>query len=115
MSVRPHLVILGAPYIEYLRGNKALASALSAITAAVVGVILNLALWFSLHTLFATVDEVHWLGVRWFVAVWSTIDLAATSLTAAALVATFRFKTGRVATLLESVVAGAALYVLAGS
>jgi chromate transporter len=42
-------IFLGAPYIEYLRGNKALSSALSGITAAVVGVILNLAVWFGLH------------------------------------------------------------------
>jgi chromate transporter len=46
-------IFLGAPYIESLRGNAALASALSAITAAVVGVIANLALWFASHTLFA--------------------------------------------------------------
>ena len=42
-------IFLGAPYIEALRGNKALGAALSAITAAVVGVVLNLAAWFSLH------------------------------------------------------------------
>src|SRR5690349_11667806 len=46
-------IFLGAPYIEALRGNVALASALSAITAAVVGVIANLALWFAVHVLFA--------------------------------------------------------------
>ena len=46
-------IFLGAPYIEALRGNTALASALSAITAAVVGVIANLALWFAVHVLFA--------------------------------------------------------------
>jgi chromate transporter len=45
-------IFVGAPYIEALRGNKALAGALSAITAAVVGVILNLSIWFALHTLF---------------------------------------------------------------
>jgi chromate transporter len=45
-------IFAGAPYIEYLRGRKALTAALSAITAAVVGVILNLALWFGIHTLF---------------------------------------------------------------
>ncbi|OYY83562.1 MAG: chromate transporter, partial [Rhizobiales bacterium 35-66-30] len=42
-------IFLGAPYIEALRGNKAISSALSAITAAVVGVVMNLALWFALH------------------------------------------------------------------
>ena len=55
-------IFLGAPYIEYLRGNKSLSSALSAITATIVGVILNLAVWFSLHTLFGTVDEITKLG-----------------------------------------------------
>jgi len=46
-------IFLGAPYIEALRGNAALGSALAAITAAVVGVIANLALWFASHVLFA--------------------------------------------------------------
>jgi chromate transporter len=46
-------VLLGAPYMERLRGNRSLAAALSGITAAVVGVIANLALYFALHTLVA--------------------------------------------------------------
>ena len=50
-------IFLGAPFIERLRGNAALSGALSAITAAVVGVILNLAIWFALHVLFRTVVE----------------------------------------------------------
>ncbi len=50
-------IFTGAPYIEYLRGNKSLSTALSGITAAVVGVILNLGIWFSLHTLFGRVAE----------------------------------------------------------
>jgi chromate transporter len=45
-------IFLGAPYVERLRGNIRLAGALSAITAAVVGVIANLALWFATHALF---------------------------------------------------------------
>ena len=49
-------ILLGAPYIERLRGNRPLGAALSAITAAVVGVILNLAIWFSIHTLFGQVE-----------------------------------------------------------
>jgi chromate transporter len=47
-------IFLGAPYVERLRGNRALSAALTAITAAVVGVIANLALYFTTHTLFAT-------------------------------------------------------------
>lgn len=49
-------IFLGAPYLEALRANRALAGALAAITASVVGVILNLAVWFALHVLFARVD-----------------------------------------------------------
>ena len=51
-------IFLGAPYIERLRGNLNLSSALSSITAAVVGVVLNLAIWFGIHVLFADVSEV---------------------------------------------------------
>jgi len=49
-------IFQGAPYVEALRGNAPLASALAAITAAVVGVIANLALWFATHVMFASVD-----------------------------------------------------------
>lgn len=45
-------ILLGAPYVERLRGNRALSTALTGITAAVVGVIANLAVYFALHTLF---------------------------------------------------------------
>ncbi|MBC7854137.1 MAG: chromate transporter, partial [Pirellulaceae bacterium] len=51
-------IFLGAPYIERLRGNLNLSAALSSITAAVVGVVLNLAIWFGIHVLFADVAEV---------------------------------------------------------
>ncbi|MGE5516806.1 MAG: chromate efflux transporter [Bacteroidota bacterium] len=49
-------IFLGAPFLEVLRANRALSGALAAITAAVVGVILNLAVWFALHVIFARVD-----------------------------------------------------------
>jgi chromate transporter len=49
-------IFLGAPYLERLRANRALAGALAAITASVVGVVLNLAVWFALHVVFARVD-----------------------------------------------------------
>ena len=57
-------IFLGAPYIEKLRGNKSLAGALTAITAAVVGVILNLSIWFALHTLFRQTVPVQGLRFR---------------------------------------------------
>ena len=53
-------IFLGAPFIEVLRGNRALSGALSAITAAVVGVVLNLAIWFAIHTIFGQVQPVRW-------------------------------------------------------
>jgi chromate transporter len=53
-------VLLGAPYMERLRGNRALSSALTGITAAVVGVIANLGVYFAVHTLFADTRQVGW-------------------------------------------------------
>jgi chromate transport protein ChrA len=55
-------IFIGAPYIEALRNNKALNAVLSTITAAVVGVILNLSVWFALHTLFAQINVVRTLA-----------------------------------------------------
>ena len=48
-------IFAGAPFIEQLRANRRLSGALAAITAAVVGVILNLSVWFALHVLFGQV------------------------------------------------------------
>lgn len=51
-------ILLGAPYVERLRGNRSLSSALAGITAAVVGVIASLAAFFALHTLFDSTGKV---------------------------------------------------------
>jgi chromate transporter len=56
-------ILLGAPYVERLRGIKSLSSALATVTAAVVGVILNLALWFGLHVIFPRNGNVDWFAV----------------------------------------------------
>lgn len=56
-------ILLGAPYVDRLRGIKSLSSALSAVTAAVVGVILNLAIWFGLHVIFPSRGKVDWFAV----------------------------------------------------
>jgi chromate transporter len=56
-------IFLGAPHIEQLRGNIKLTTALSAVTAAVVGVILNLAVWFGLHVLKPEGKPVDWFAV----------------------------------------------------
>ncbi len=82
-----------APHAERLRGNPALAGALSAVTAAVVGVIANLALWFALHALFPG----------------GTFDAWAAGLTAAALLAAFALKAGAGALILGCALAGVGL------
>jgi chromate transporter len=99
-------ILLGAPYVEALRGRKGLSRALAGITAAVVGVILNLAVWFSIHVLFAEVGEVRWMGLRLLVPDWGTVDWAAVVLAAFAFLALFRFKLGMMTTLAASAAAG---------
>jgi len=107
-------IFLGAPYIEHLRGRQSLNAALSAITAAVVGVVLNLSIWFSLHTLFVETTEHHWLGMRLLTPDWTTIDLAAALITVGALVAMFAFKRGMIATLAVSAAVGMLIHFLVG-
>ena len=92
-------IFLGAPYIEMLRGNKLLSAALSTITAAVVGVILNLALWFSLHTLFGTVNSVSFFGARFLVPDVGTLHPATSAIALLAMLLTFRWKRGLTTTL----------------
>lgn len=58
------LVFLGAPYVERLRRNRTVADALAGVTAAVVGVIANLALYFAIHTLFGEAERIDWGPVR---------------------------------------------------
>ena len=60
------LIFAGAPFIEQLRSNQRLSGALAAVTAAVVGVILNLTLWFALHVLFPRVEEMRAGPLRWY-------------------------------------------------
>jgi chromate transporter len=99
-------IFMGAPYIEAVRNNKALSAALAAITAAVVGVILNLAIWFGLHTLFAQVDTRHVYGVILQIPVLNTLNVASLLLSTVAMLALFRFKVGMIPTLLGCSVAG---------
>ena len=82
-------VLLGAPYVEALRGNQALSAALTGITAAVVGVIANLALFFAVHTLFAETGQVTYGAVRLEVPSWGSVQLPALAITAVAAVLIF--------------------------
>jgi chromate transporter len=106
-------IFLGAPFIEQLRGNKALSAALSAITAAVVGVILNLAIWFAVHTVFREVRPVRGHGFAFDAPVLASVNVWALVLSVAALVAIFRLKAGMLPTLVACSAAGVVLY-LAG-
>jgi chromate transporter len=105
-------IFLGAPFIEVLRGNKALGGALTAITAAVVGVILNLAIWFALHTWFGEPHTVDSFGFPFDAPALSSLHPWALALSAAAMVAIFRFKAGMIPTLLACSGAGIVLNVI---
>ena len=102
-------IFLGGPYIEALRQNKALSAALSAITASVVGVVMNLAWWFALHVVFGKVQSI---GFGTDIAVFSSIDWRAALLSAAAMVAMLRLKTGMLPTLAGLALAGLVLLAL---
>jgi chromate transporter len=84
-------VFLGGPHIEELRGNATLTSALSTITAAVVGVILNLAVWFALHVFFPKAGVIDWFAI---------------ALSAVALVGMLRWKWNVAAVVISSGVLG---------
>ena len=105
-------IFLGAPFIEALRGNKPLNGALSAITAAVVGVILNLAIWFAIHTIFRDVVPVHLGPLAFEAPKFGSLDPWALALSIAAILAIFRFRIGMIPTLAGCCAAGIALYLL---
>ncbi len=105
-------IFLGAPFVEALRGARALNAALAAISAAVVGVILNLALWFALHVLFADVREAAVGPLRLDVPELTSLNVASLALSVIAAIAAFRFKVGVIPLLAGAAVA--ALY-LAGA
>jgi len=85
-------------------------AALTAITAAMVGVILNLAVWFGLHVIFDEVRTIRSSALNIDAPVWSTLNLSAAALVLLAIVAVFRFKLGPVTLLAGCAVAGLALH-----
>ncbi len=95
-----------------MRGNKALGGALAAITAAVVGVILNLAVWFAIHTMFRDVRPVHGFGATIDVPLLASVNLWAVILSACAAFAIFRRKAGMLTTLAACTTAGGGLYLI---
>ena len=105
-------IFLGAPFIETLHGNKGLAGALTAITAAVVGVILNLSIWFALHTVFRETSPIRSFGLSFDMPVLSSVDVAALVLSIAAATAVFRFNMGMLTVLGGSCAAGVLMRLL---
>lgn len=105
-------IFLGAPFIERLRSNAALSGAMATITAAVVGIILNLAIWFAMHVVFRRVDEIVAGPLRLSWPLGSSVDPVALILVILAAVATFWFKLGMLKTLAVFGAAGLAIGLL---
>ncbi|HEX5938093.1 MAG TPA: chromate efflux transporter [Actinomycetota bacterium] len=99
-------IFLGAPYLERIRGNVRLASALQTVTAAVVGVIANLAVTFGLVTLFRDVRIVPVLGGELPLPVWSEVDPFAVAVAVVAFAGLWRFRWKIVPVILASALAG---------
>lgn len=103
-------IFLGAPYVEVLHGHKALSAALAAITAAVVGVILNLALWFASHTLFAQTQILTIFGLTIDLPILSSARLLALALSILALALIFGVRLGVFTTIVICVAASISLF-----
>ena len=103
-------IFLGAPFIERIRSNIALSAAMSAITAAVVGVVLNLAIWFAIHTIFRVTQPFRVGPLRFDMPVLTSIDPWALLLTVASVLAVFRFRIGVFTVLAGASIAGIALH-----
>ena len=104
-------IFLGAPFAERLRGVEALNAALTAITAAVVGVVLNLAIWFAVHTLFHETIPIRTALFAFDVPKLQSVDPWALAIAVGAAVAIFLFRAGMIPTLVACCLAGIALYV----
>jgi len=107
-------ILLGAPFMERLRANHALSAALSAVTAAVVGVILNLALWFAIHVIWRQVTQIQAGPISLQLPVMASIDWMAAALSAIALIAVFWLNIGMAKVLAGAALAGLALHIAGG-
>ena len=105
-------IFVGAPFIERLRNVVGLNAALSNVTAAVVGVVLNLAIWFAIHTIFGATVQVRTWPLAFDAPVLSSLDPWALGLTLAAAFAMFRLNWGMIPTLASSCATGVALHLL---
>jgi chromate transporter len=92
-------IFTGAPYVERISANPRLAGALAGVTAAVVGVILNLSLWFALHVLFGTVTATRHGALLLLTPDWATLNVEALSLAILAAALLFGLRLGILRTL----------------
>jgi chromate transporter len=106
-------IFVGAPYVEALRNNQAISAALAAVTAAVVGVIANLALWFGLHVLFGSTEAIPIAGLSLEAPVLGSLNGITAAIALAAVIAMLRFKIGALPTLAFGALAGLAAMLLA--
>jgi chromate transporter len=102
-------IFAGAPYVERLRSSVSLSHALTSVTAAVAGVVLNLAVWFALHTAFANVRDERFGPLHVAVPVWSSVRVASITISVLAAVAVFRLKAGTLRVLGAAAALGAVL------
>ncbi|MDC0434339.1 chromate efflux transporter [bacterium] len=102
-------IFAGAPYIEWISNRPRLKGALQAITAAVVGVILNLSIWFALHVLFATVNREEQGPIALWKPELATIEWLALALFLLSSFLAFRLHWGIIKILLVASVLGAGL------
>ena len=107
-------IFIGAPFVEQLRANRRLSGALAAITAAVVGVILNLTVWFALHVLFGQVQERRTGWLRWYAFDPLALDLKASALALIAGVLAFWLHRGLIEVVAVMAVLGVAIKLAAG-
>lgn len=108
-------IFLGAPYVERVRSVRPLRTALSAITAAVVGVILNLSVWFALHVVFRVVEERTFGPVQLHVPELATLDVPSALIALGAMIAMFRFHVGMGRVLAAAALVGAVVRLALGT
>jgi chromate transporter len=104
-------IFLGAPYVERLRDNQTIKHALTAVTAAIAGVVLNLAVWFALHTAFGTVSDHDYGPIRLPVPDWSTVKPVSIAISGIAALLVLRYKAGTLRVLAFSAAIGSVLAV----
>ncbi|MGI8928094.1 MAG: chromate efflux transporter [Candidatus Limnocylindrales bacterium] len=107
-------IFAGAPYAEYIRSRPGPAAALSGISAAVTGVIANLAIWFSLQTLFAVTGELRHGPLRLHTVELASVDLFALGLAVISYIGLTRLRWPLLATLAASAAAGLVYFLLVG-